>query len=176
MSLIAIAVFGAKKVIGRKGEKPYGKIPLDMSFFRQTTKGKTFQMNTVVVGSRTFYAIGKPLPGRRTIVLTHHPREIQERFGGTVCTSNNIGEVVELSKERDVYILGGQSVFEQFMSRPELRTLYITHVHDNLPGPRGDKFFPHFSEEDGWKKIKTEFHAPSPQNTHALSFEIWIRK
>lgn len=105
-------------LIGAKGRLPW-HLPSDLRFFRDTTLGQI-----VVMGSKTYESIGKPLPNRINMVLSRK----------TGCT---IERVLELSKGNNVFVIGGAEVYRQFM--PLADRLIITHIDAEF---EGDTYFP----------------------------------
>jgi dihydrofolate reductase len=105
--IIGIVAISKNFAIGKDGKLPWHH-PADLKFFKETTMG-----NAVVMGSRTWRSIGKPLPGRLNVVLS--------RFGlidifPDVMRLGNTDEVVMLAQylNRDVYIIGGARTYEAF--------------------------------------------------------------
>src|SRR5690242_20625334 len=105
--IIGIVAIAKNLAIGRNGKLPW-HYAADLKFFKETTTG-----NAVVMGSRTWQSIGKPLPNRLNIVLTREQKKITP---GSVMQLESADEVVELAKHlnRDVYVIGGAQVFEAF--------------------------------------------------------------
>lgn len=130
--------------IGREGAL-LTHLPEDMKFFRTTTKGKV-----VVMGRKTLQSFpdGKPLKNRMNLVLTSD-REYQTE-GVLVCHS-----VPELLRELEsyasdeVYIIGGQSVYEQFL--PYCDTAYVTYMKREFCP---DTYFPNLERMGNWKLAK----------------------
>ena len=104
--IIGIVAIARNLAIGRGGKLPW-HYPADLRFFKQTTTG-----NAVVMGSRTWQAIGKPLPDRLNVVLSRAHRIDAPH----IMHLASVEEVVELSKylNRDVYIIGGAKTYAQF--------------------------------------------------------------
>ena len=107
MAIIGIVAISKNFAIGKDGKLPW-HYSVDLKFFKQMTKG-----NTVVMGSKTWRSIGKPLPDRLNVVLSRGgmidaPPDVM-RLGTTA-------EVVELSKllVKDVFIIGGAKTYEEF--------------------------------------------------------------
>ena len=124
------------------------KIPDDMKRFRQLTTGKA-----IIMGKRTWESLPKrPLPGRKNIVLTDIPGEVIP-----LCdTAYSIGDAVRKSEGcNEVFIIGGGSVYRQFM--PLADKLYITHVHRTA---KADVYFPEISEKE-WKPVCREEYPDS---------------
>jgi dihydrofolate reductase len=118
-----IAAVAENGVIGRANALPW-RLPSDLAHFRRLTIG-----NTIVVGRRTHESIGRPLPGRRTIVVASSPVEGME-------TAPSLAEAVARS-ERPVFLAGGAGIYEEGMALAD--TLHITRVHAR---PEGDTVFP----------------------------------
>ena len=116
------------RVIGQGNHIPW-HLPEDFQWFKRTTMG-----HVLVMGRRTFQSIGRPLPGRETIVLSRtgfsDPR---------VRTITGLGELPGLVGERQVFVCGGAEVYRQAL--PHCSELYLTHVKRVVDG---DVFFPPF--------------------------------
>lgn len=117
-------------------------IPEDLKRFKQITTGKT-----VVMGKRTWESLPKrPLPGRKNVVITDNPGE---KFDGAVM-AYSISDAVSMSGDEEVFIIGGGSIYRQFM--PMADRLYITHVHSSA---QADVYFPEISKDE-WKVVSRE--------------------
>ena len=121
-------------VIGKNGRIPWD-IPGEMSQFRGLTLG-----NAVVMGRRTFEEIGRPLPGRKTIVVS-----ASKRFEGeNVSTVGTLKEALDKADSESVYIAGGYGLYNEAL--PLVNVMYITEVRIFIEG--GDTFFPEFDAGD----------------------------
>lgn len=97
-------------IIGNNNNLPWS-IPSDMQFFKNTTIN-----NVVVMGRKTFDSLGKkPLPKRQNIVLTSDLELIENQPYDNVEFTSRLKPIIELSKSKDVYIIGGLSIYNQFM-------------------------------------------------------------
>lgn len=119
------------------------RIPSDQKFFRNTTTGKV-----VVMGRKTLDSFpgGRPLKDRTNIVLTGS-KDVSVRDSEIYVHS--IDECLELLKQypsEDVYIIGGSSIYEQFL--PYCDTAYITKV-DRVFSK--DAYFPNLDKNDEWE-------------------------
>ena len=159
-----IAAVGKNNVIGLKNSLPWN-LPADLKYFAQTTKGKT-----VLMGENTFISIlekiGKPLPGRRNIVLTDKKNK---KFSGAE-TVNSMGGAMKIIGDEEVFVIGGASVYRQML--PLADKLYITEV--NYSGP-GDAFFPAL-DQDKWILEKEEPRIKDGKNDYDYTFRIYHRK
>jgi dihydrofolate reductase len=126
----AIAAMSENRVIGRGNTIPW-HLPEDFRWFKRTTTG-----HVLVMGRKTFESIGRPLPGRTTIVLSrggfHHPG---------VQTVASLPEVAPLVGDRQAFICGGAELYAQAL--PLCSDLYLTLVKRTV---EGDAFFPPFEE------------------------------
>ena len=138
-----IAAVAKNNVIGNKGHIPWN-LPEDRQRFKELTLG-----SVLVMGRRTFQEIfdrfGAGLPGRETIVISRS----QNYQGDNYRTVVNLKEAIKLSKdqfpEKDIFICGGESVYQEAINLKLVEKMYITKV--NLE-PEGDTFFPQFDEND----------------------------
>ena len=92
--------------IGINNKMPWN-IKQEMQHFIQTTKN-----HVVVMGRKTFESIGRPLPNRTNIVLSNNP---SLKIVG-VKVINNFQEIIDLPKTQDVFIIGGASIYRQFLN------------------------------------------------------------
>jgi len=141
----AIAAMSENRVIGCAGNIPW-HLPEDLRFFRKMTTG-----NILVMGRKTFQAVGRPLPGRHTIVLSRRfktPLEILEQpeLGLFRCGTFEIAprlEAIDYSGDpRDLFICGGGQVYAEAL--PFCSDLYLTCVKRTV---EGDAFFPPFEDQ-----------------------------
>ena len=104
--IIGIIAISKNLAIGRKGTLPW-HYSTDLRFFKQTTMG-----HSVVMGSKTWKSIGKPLPGRENVVISR--KKIKLPDGVRLVSS--IDEVLEFDETfpKDVFIIGGAGVYESF--------------------------------------------------------------
>ena len=129
-----IAAVGKNNELGLDNHLIFN-IPGDLKFFRNTTLGKT-----VVMGRKTYESIGKPLPKRINIVVSN---SLKETDGITII--NSFEEVLEkyLNSEEEVFIIGGESLYNYFINYAQ--NIYLTKVHANAVA---DKYFPSFDESN----------------------------
>lgn len=115
------------RVIGRDGQLPW-HLPADLQRFKQLTLGQTLLM-----GRKTWQSIGRPLPGRRIIVLSRDPAFQAE--GCTVVADLPSG--IAASQTPELFICGGSEIYRQAL--PLAQRLYLTEL---LRDVSGDTFFP----------------------------------
>ena len=147
MELTAIAAVARNGVIGSANDIPW-HLPEDWKRFKAVTKG-----TSLIMGRRTFDGIGKPLPGRASIVLTRDPDGAEQAFraqhpgalapGTSAVWVSTLDEALAVADPQlPVYIGGGAEVYK--LAWPRLTRLDITEVDAE---PAGDAFFPAIDPE-----------------------------
>lgn len=166
MIISIIAAVGRNNCIGQNNALPWN-LPADLQHFRNLTKGKP-----IIMGSRTFESIGRPLPQRDNIVLTRDPNYSPE--GCKV--AHSLEEALRLAREGEmgkksceVMICGGASVYKQFL--PLAQRMYLTFIDSEF---EGDAYFPDFNKTD-WKETQREAHQADEQNPYNYSFVTFNR-
>lgn len=140
--LTLVAAYADNRVIGDHGTIPW-RIPEDFAHFKATTMG-----GTLVMGRRTYDSIGRPLPGRTTIVVTRNPGWSAEG----VRVAHSLPEALALAEEEpgETYVVGGTQIYEQAL--PAATHQVLTEVHQT---PEGDARYPAF-DADEWVELRRE--------------------
>jgi dihydrofolate reductase len=160
--IVAVAENG---VIGREGKLPW-HLSDDLRRFRELTMG-----HTIVMGRRTWESIGRPLPGRRTIVVSRHPAYRVDADDVAVAASlDDALQMAEAVGDDNVFIVGGAELYREAI--PLADRLYITRVHATVDG---DRSFPPF-DPSRWRLVATEEHAAGPRNDYPFRFEAYERR
>ena len=115
-------------VIGRNNQMPW-KISADLQFFKRVTMG-----HPVIMGRKTWESIGRPLPGRRNIVVSRN--NDYEATGAELADSLNEA-LNRLNESTRVFVIGGEQLFKQAFAMAD--RLYITEIDIDVEG--GDTFF-----------------------------------
>ena len=129
--IVAVAAYADNRVIGDHGRIPW-RIPDDFAHFKAQTLG-----HTLVMGRLTFDSIGRPLPGRRTIVVTRNRDWSHD--GVDVVHAFDDALALAATHDGDTVIAGGTQIYEQAM--PLLTHQVLTEVHLS---PDGDAHYPSF--------------------------------
>lgn len=142
MAVVIVAAVGRNGVIGVDGGIPW-QIPEDMARFKTLTMG-----GVLVMGRATYESIGRPLPGRDTVVLTRSPSWSADG----VETAGSLGEALELARTRDkdIFVVGGSEVYRAALDVVD--RLELTEVH---AAPHGDTYFPEVDWR-GWVEESRE--------------------
>jgi len=127
-------------VIGRDNQMPW-KISADLQFFKRVTMG-----HPVIMGRKTWESIGRPLPGRRNIVVTRN-QNLQLQGGEVV---HSLEEALNsLAEFPRVFVIGGEQLFTQAF--PLADRLYLTEIKLDIQG--GDTFF-EIPDPANWRKVE----------------------
>jgi dihydrofolate reductase len=127
-------------VIGRDNQMPW-KISADLQFFKRVTMG-----HPVIMGRKTWESIGRPLPGRRNIVVSRNP-DLQ--LTGAELAGSLDDALQRLSESPRVFVIGGEQLFKQAFDKSD--RLYITEIEIDVPD--GDTFF-EVPNESSWKEVE----------------------
>ena len=155
MKKCIIVAIGQNHEIGVKGALPW-HIPSDLKYFKDNTKGFP-----VIMGRTTYFSIGRPLPGRKNIVLNLGGDPIPEVT--CVYSFEEAYREAEATGAEKCFIIGGASVYKAAL--PDMDLLYITHVHTAVP--EADTFFPEIDPAI-WEKVST----PAIQKDEASGLEM----
>jgi dihydrofolate reductase len=130
-SIVAIAAFARNRVIGNGPDIPW-RISADFKRFRRVTDG-----HVLIMGRKTYESIGRPLPGRHTIVITRNA----DWSADGVATAGDLDQAIALAQDRHpesiIFIAGGGEIYRAAWDRIEF--LDITEVEAE---PDGDVTFP----------------------------------
>lgn len=145
-----IVAMDENRVIGQDNRMPW-HLPADLAHFKATTMG-----HPVVMGRKTFESIGKPLPGRKNIVLT---RQTDWSAGGT--------EVIHSLDDLpagDLFVIGGAEIFRDLL--PRVDRMYITVIRHAFAG---DAYFPEFDPLE-WQVLEQRPGVVDEKNPYRHTF------
>jgi dihydrofolate reductase len=148
-------------VIGRENTIPW-HLPADLNRFRQRTTG-----HHIIMGRTTFESIGRPLPGRTSIVITH-TLDFDPEGAHAAPNLDNALRLAEADDE--VFVIGGAQIYR--LALPRADRLYLTIVHAAVPG---DTYFPPFDPDD-WRLVEDERHAADDRHAYPYSFRTYERR
>jgi dihydrofolate reductase len=141
MTITLVAAVGSNGVIGRDGGMPW-HLPEDLAHFKRVTMG-----GVLVMGRKTYDSIGRPLPGRTTIVVTRNP----DWHADGVRTADSLESALALAGTgREVFVVGGGEIYRQALSVAD--RVLLTEVR---LAPDGDTTFPSL-DAGGWAETSRE--------------------
>lgn len=158
----AIAAVGNKMELGA-GNDLLWHLPDDFKFFKKTTMGAP-----IIMGRKTFESIGRPLPGRKNIVLT---RDVAWKAEGVECYASIEEMAASLDLEQEYFIIGGAQIYQQFL--PLISTVYLTHVDASFDN--ADAFFPSL-EDSIWSPNRISQHGQDAKHKYAFDIVKYTRR
>ena len=150
-----IVAWARNGVIGRAGTLPW-HLPEDLRHFKQTTMG-----HPIIMGRKTWESIGRPLPGRRSIVVSRNPA-----WSAPGCeTATGLDQAIaRCAGEREVFVIGGAELFAQAL--PMSQRLFVTRIEADF---EGDVHFPPV-DLARWRCTASEHRAPDASRPYAIEF------
>ena len=171
MKVIAIAAVGKNGSIGKENGLPWN-IPEDMSFFKRSTRNQI-----VLMGRKSFDAIGKALPHRENGVITRDP--VWKRDG--VLVFHDIKTAIDFYKNdsrfigKELFVIGGSEIY--LLSFPMLDEVWLTEIETEF---EADAFFPFYMrgklERPEFEITSREPQKDFVQTSHRYSFNRYTRK
>jgi dihydrofolate reductase len=166
MLVSLIAAVAENGVIGRGGELPW-RLSADLKRFKSLTMG-----HPIIMGRRTWDSIGRPLPGRTSIVVTRQTRWSTPHV--EVQVVHDIEGALKAAAaapggDREAFIIGGGELYSAAL--PHAQRLYLTRV---LSPVEGEATFPPYNEAE-WSLLTSENHAADAKNDFAHAFEVYER-
>jgi dihydrofolate reductase len=166
IEICSIAAVAENGVIGDGLHMPW-KIRSELKYFERMTKHKP-----VIMGRKTFEALGQPLKERTNIIVT---RDTSYTRPGII-VAHSLGQALDVAREvatksgaDEIMIGGGAEIYAQAM--PFISRLYLTEIHLN---PKGDIRFPAFGRTE-WLETKREFHKAKEGETADYTITVLKR-
>jgi dihydrofolate reductase len=151
---------GTNRVIGLGNKLPW-HMPADLKRFKAVTMGKP-----LIMGRKTWESIGRPLPGRRNIVVT---RDASYRAEGAEIVYS-LDEAIDLTRPvEEIFVIGGADLFAQALPRAD--RLYLTIIEHAF---QGTVYFPPVDPLQ-WRETSHEEHDSDPQNLYPYRFVVMER-
>lgn len=134
MTIEIIAAQSENGVIGRGADIPW-KVKGEQKLFRDITMG-----GTLIMGRKTYDTIGRPLPGRKTIIVSRDPALVRDGCE----TAENLDAAISAASalEKPVFIAGGGEIYAQSLAFAD--TIHLTTIHTTV---EGDIFFPRLPDD-----------------------------
>lgn len=155
MKLSLVVAMADNNAIGLNNALPW-HLPADLKHFKQLTIGKP-----ILMGRKTFDAIGRPLPERTNIVVT---RDTAYEAPGCIVTRTIEAALTAAGEAAEVMVIGGAEFYRQLLPRAD--RIYLTRVHGVVDG---DTFFPEIDSAE-WQEVERVDHAADEKNAHDYSF------
>lgn len=157
-----IVAIAQNSAIGKNNDLLW-HLPEDLKRFKKLTTG-----HTIVMGKKTFESLPvRPLPNRRSIVITDIPGEM---INGCEMAYSIEEAIEKCEPDNENFIIGGGSVYKQFL--PFAQKLYLTMVYKDFDA---DIFFPEI-KFDEWNLVSEEHFEPDDKIEFAYAYQIFERK
>jgi dihydrofolate reductase len=163
MTISLIVAASLNNAIGKDGKMPW-HLPNDLKHFKNITWAMP-----VIMGRKTFESMGKPLAGRKNIVIT---RQNNYKPEGVV-TVQNLKDALFVANEMDVkevFVIGGGEIYKMVWEKAN--RIYLTRV--NMEAPDADTFFPSIDLQE-WKLVSHKDAEADEKNSYSHSFQVWER-
>lgn len=136
-------------------------LPADLKHFKELTMGKP-----IIMGHQTYLSIGRPLPGRKNVVLTKQTIAMDG-----VELAHSVEHALDLVEHApEIMIIGGAQVFEQTLTMAT--HIYLTKIHHHF---KADVFFPDI-DETLWTRHVIGTHPKDEKNPYAMTFFRYERR
>lgn len=150
-----------QRVIGYEGSMPW-HLPADLAWFKQNTLGKP-----IIMGRKTWDAIGRALPGRRNVVIS---RDTCFQPEGAERVASPEAALDAVINSPEIMILGGAQIYQHFM--PHADRLYLTLIDADFTG---DTFFPDYNQYQ-WRELERVDYPADAKNPYPYSFLVLERE
>jgi len=158
MRLSLIVALDRNGLIGNQNGLPW-RLPADLKHFKTITMNKP-----VIMGRKTCESIGRPLPGRRNLVIT---RSNMLQVNGYELFTSIDGVLAALNEEESV-IIGGAEVYRLFWNK--ISRAYITLIDAEF---KGDTWFPEWPLSAGWDLKTSDLREPDDKNPYPMNFMVF---
>ena len=148
-------------VIGRDGTLPW-RLPEDLAHFKRTTMG-----HTIVMGRKTWDSIGRPLPGRRSIVVS---RKAGFTAAGAEVAPSLDAAISLCAGSEEVFVIGGAELYREALPRAE--RLVVTEIDADFDG---DTFWP-APDPALWREAAREHRPPAAGRGFTIDFVTYLRR
>lgn len=160
LGLTALVAMTEAGVIGKDGTMPW-RLRADLQRFKQLTMG-----GVLIMGRKTFDSIGRPLPGRGTIVIT---RQADWSFDDpAVQVAGSVEQALELIADRPAYVVGGAEIYRQMIGYCDC--VYLTRVLADVSGDTHLEL-----DLSPFTQLNSEAVPAGPKDDYDTQFETWQR-
>jgi dihydrofolate reductase len=156
-----IVAMARNRVIGANNTLPW-HLPADLRHFKALTMG-----HHIIMGRKTYESIGRPLPGRTSVVVTRNTDYAQP---GVVVVNSLEAAIAACGNDEEIFVIGGAELYRQAIALAD--RIYLTEIDADFSGDA------HFTELDRmlWEETGRVSHTPDDKNLHPYQFVVYDRK
>ena len=158
-TITLIAALGRNRAIGLDGRMPW-HLPAELQHFKRTTMGKA-----LVMGRKTWQAIGRALPGRQNIVISRNP----DFTAAGIEVAATLERALEIARSEEVMVIGGGQLYELAMPLAQRMVLTLIDIE-----PEADTWFPEWDDKQ-WERAGEQQYDADEQNPLAYSIIELVR-
>ena len=159
MTISIIVAAAENNVIGKDNDMPW-RLSADLKRFKKLTMG-----HHIIMGRKTFESIGKPLPGRTSVIITRNKDYRQD----DCIVAHSLEEAFKMVEDEEVFIIGGGEIYNMAFDIAD--KLYLTRVHATL---EGDTCIPEIN--NNWEEVECEKFLKDEKNPYDYSFIDYIKR
>jgi dihydrofolate reductase len=137
-------------------------LPADLKHFKSLTMG-----HHIIMGRKTYESIGKPLPGRTSVVVS---RNANYSVPEVIVVSSLEGAIAACENDEEIFVIGGAELYSQAIDLAD--RIYLTEIDADIPG---DARFTEFDRKL-WLETERVSHAPDEKNLYSHHFVVYDRK
>jgi dihydrofolate reductase len=155
-----IVAMARNRVIGVNNTLPW-HLPADLKHFKELTMG-----HHIVMGRKTYESIGRPLPGRTSVVIT---RNVNNAVPGVIVVNSLEAAIAACGNDEEIFVIGGAELYRQAIGLAD--RIYMTEIDADISGDA------HFTDLDHklWKEAGRDSHEPDEKNRYPYHFVIYDR-
>ena len=156
-----IVAMARNRVIGINNTLPW-HLPADLKHFKSLTMG-----HHIVMGRKTYESIGKPLPGRMSVVVTRNP---DYSVPGVIVENSLDAAIAACGDDEEIFVIGGAELYRQAIALAD--RIYLTEIEAEISGDA------HFTELDfnTWQETMRESHPLDEKNRYPYHFVVYDKK
>ena len=153
-----IVTMAKNRVIGANNTLPW-HLPADLKHFKNLTMG-----HHMIMGRKTYESIGKPLPGRTSVVVS---RNAGYSAPGVIVVNSLKAAIAACGNDKEIYVIGGAELYRQAIGLAD--RIYLTEIDADITG---DAYFTEFDSKL-WRETGRESHTPDEKNLYSYHFVVY---
>jgi len=161
MKISLIVAMAHNRTIGVNNALPW-RCPEDLKHFKALTMG-----HHIIMGRKTYDSIGRPLPGRTTVIVTRNP---SLHIADCLMANSLPAAITACAQDDEIFVVGGAELYTQAL--PLVDTLYITEIQQDV---EGDAHFPAF-DQAVWREVSREPKSQDTPQTLNYHFVTYFRR